>query len=530
MKKVRIVAYLVFIGLLIMAGMASAQVDISPPILKNASVINEKGDVRLTWELTDTVNADLSVKRDSLNINAFTGIHLIQDTSKTTWVDSSSGANSKTRSYKLAYNLEGPGVRQSNEFNTIHTKIDHDICNKENQLIWSRRVIPPESKWLNFFNNLQFLIFDQVYIYLTTSQSLIFNDDIKEMSSWNIYRSEDGNHYTKIDSNLVADDTTFTDHNIEYNHTYKYYIEGVRKDYPGISTKSNRVIIDTEMPEDPEFIHFDKLETKERRIDLKFTIDGNSDLERYVLLRSESLSGPYDTVETFNTRYNKISYTDESVNPQDEVHYYHMASVNSCGTLTTRSDTLSNLLLNVEKQNLNSILEWNEMGRFSNISYKIYRQIGKQVFRSLQTSFQSPYTDNEIETYKGQDTSSKFCYQIKAEIKHDEGIVSTVTSNSECVYIKPQIFIPNAIIPNANNKNNAFKPEFTFIPENYLLIVYNRDGTKVFESRDYQKPWKGRRKGGKKVPGGTYMYYLEVKNPGKKVIRKKGEVTVVYQK
>ncbi|MBS3770851.1 MAG: gliding motility-associated C-terminal domain-containing protein [Bacteroidales bacterium] len=501
MNKANILRYLIFIILLLQTVYGIAQEDISPPVLKNASIMNEEGDVRLTWYLTDTINSDIIIERDSLNINAFTEIHLIKDTSVTTWVDRNSNANNQSRAYRLGYSLEGQGVPSSNKFNTTYLEIDFDICNKENNLIWSR--------------------------YVNSSEIINFNDTI-QIKTWNVYRSIDGNNYTKIDS--ISNDTTFTDSNIEYDHIYKYYVEGVRDSDTSIKSKSNRVSINTEMPEDPEYINFDKLETQEQGLDFEFTIARNSELNRYVLLGSNNLSGPYDTVETFNTQENEIAYTDESIDPQNEVYYYHMASVNSCGALTTRSDTLGNIMLSVEKENLSSILEWNEMGHFSNIRYEISRRIGEQPFRFHQTTYQSPYTDDNPEEFKGQDTSSRFCYQIKAEIQHAQGLVSTITSNSKCIYIKPQIFIPNAIIPNANNGNNAFKPEFTFVPQKYLLIVYSRNGTKVFESRNPRKPWIGRLRNGQKAPGGTYIYYLEVKNPGQPMIRKRGEVNVVYQK
>jgi gliding motility-associated-like protein len=93
------------------------------------------------------------------------------------------------------------------------------------------------------------------------------------------------------------------------------------------------------------------------------------------------------------------------------------------------------------------------------------------------------------------------------------------------------VFIPNAFIPNdnSNERNRRFRPELTFIPRDYLLIIYNRRGKKIFESHNYDNPWKGQMKGGKKAPAGTYIYYLEVKNPGQPLIHKKGQVTLIYR-
>ncbi|MBS3774561.1 MAG: hypothetical protein KGY70_05210, partial [Bacteroidales bacterium] len=70
MNKANILRYLIFIILLLQTVYGIAQEDISPPVLKNASIMNEEGDVRLTWYLTDTINSDIIIERDSLNINA----------------------------------------------------------------------------------------------------------------------------------------------------------------------------------------------------------------------------------------------------------------------------------------------------------------------------------------------------------------------------------------------------------------------------------------------------------------------------
>jgi hypothetical protein len=194
------------------------------------------------------------------------------------------------------------------------------------------------------------------------------------------------------------------------------------------------------------------------------------------------------------------------------------------------------MLLNVNKENLNNVLEWNEIGYLpgADIRYTIYRKIGeKEAFQKLQTTYQSPYIDDQVQSFRGQGKSTRFCYYIKAEINHRDGSQSTLISNTNCVYIKPRIFTPNAIIPNAKNpENKKFIPRFTFVPkrDNYLLIIYDRNGKKVFESNNPEEPWEGRIRGGKKAPGGTYIYYLEVKNPGQQVIRKRGSVTVIYSK
>jgi hypothetical protein len=349
------------------------------------------------------------------------------------------------------------------------------------------------------------------------------------MQNWNIYRSKDGSQYNQIAS--ISNDTTFTDSDVDYDHLYKYYVEGMRAADTSIKSKSNRVVIDTDMPDPPGYIHFQQLSHKEGKVNLEFKISEDTQLEKYVLIRNNP-DGTHDTINTFRTNTLSIDTTDESVNINKGIYQYHLAAVNQCGALTTRSDTLSTLQLNVEKQNLNNVLEWNAPKNKSrkDIRYEIFRKIGDNTeFIEINTTNTTSYTDTEVEAFRGKGKSAQFCYYIRALIKQKNGRKSIITSSVQCVYIKPRLFIPNAIIPNDPN-NNKFKPEFTFIPRNYLMIIYNRNGAKIYESKDPQKPWKGRTRRGKMAPGGTYIYYLEVKNPGQQIIRRKGEVTVIYQK
>ena len=285
------------------------------------------------------------------------------------------------------------------------------------------------------------------------------------------------------------------------------------------------------MPYDPEYIHFTRLAaTDNNKIEMQFNIAENTELDKYLLLRSQTLEGPYDTIKRFETSGFNIQYTDNPGNPGKNIWFYQLASQNSCGALTTRSDTLGNLLLNVANENLMNNLDWNEMHHINktNITYNLYRQIGDQERELLKTAYEAPYQDEKYyKEYIGQGKSARFCYHIEAEIMHEAGYRSTLYSNRNCVYVKPTVFLPNAIIPNDPN-NNTFKPEFTFEPDSYLLIVYNRQGIKMFEEKN--TGWNGKTPNGKNVKPGTYIYYLEFKIPGEPMIRKRGEVTVVYSR
>jgi gliding motility-associated-like protein len=64
-----------------------------------------------------------------------------------------------------------------------------------------------------------------------------------------------------------------------------------------------------------------------------------------------------------------------------------------------------------------------------------------------------------------------------------------------------EVFVPNIITPNGDELNEAFQPRFSCRPAK--LQVFNRWGTKVFETADYHNTWRG-----ENLPDGTYYYYL----------------------
>ncbi len=88
-------------------------------------------------------------------------------------------------------------------------------------------------------------------------------------------------------------------------------------------------------------------------------------------------------------------------------------------------------------------------------------------------------------------------------------------SNKDSVVVKVvefvEIFIPNAITPNGDGRNDCF---FIRGIENFpknQLIIYNRWGNKIYESTSYQNNWNGESQiTGEILPNGTYYYILKL--------------------
>lgn len=93
------------------------------------------------------------------------------------------------------------------------------------------------------------------------------------------------------------------------------------------------------------------------------------------------------------------------------------------------------------------------------------------------------------------------------------------------------------VIPECAHPSNAFSPNGDGINDLWIVtedrctnkvsaVVYNRYGTKVYESKEYHNNWNGTYKG-KPLPDGTYYYVLSFEQVTGANIVVKGDVTII---
>jgi gliding motility-associated-like protein len=125
-----------------------------------------------------------------------------------------------------------------------------------------------------------------------------------------------------------------------------------------------------------------------------------------------------------------------------------------------------------------------------------------------------------------------------ASIESSTWITVQVTDTNNCrtydsIYITIQdcessIYIPNAFTPNGDGNNDGYRIFGNCIQLNQLLI-FNRWGEKVWETKDMEKEWNGYYKGVLQ-PSGVYVYWLSyntmtIQNNIGKVV--KGSITLI---
>ena len=109
-------------------------------------------------------------------------------------------------------------------------------------------------------------------------------------------------------------------------------------------------------------------------------------------------------------------------------------------------------------------------------------------------------------------------------VQSGKGCGTAVASAKVIVYT--DVFIPSAFTPDDNGLNDRFKIFTAGNNKMFHLLIYNRWGQPVFESRDPATGWDGKWKGALQPPG-VYVYLLQLKTARGKEITRQGSVVLV---
>jgi hypothetical protein len=319
--------------------------------------------------------------------------------------------------------------------------------------------------------------------------------------------------------------------NIVQNQTYDLFIEASHND--GIRrSNSNRAQVFTKWTVQTGSINADYATiSAENTIDLSFTARGASGQDKYRLLRSNAQGGPFIAIDSITTSDTIIHFKDDTPFVSG-IFYYKLEMLNNCGTMFSESNLANNIILAGTQSGSAVTLSWNNYADWVGgvDRYRIVRTIGQTnpLTDTLDGQRSLTYTDDVAALIDYSNPASSFiCYHIDAlQGSNVYGIQENSISNRVCFTVIPDIRMPNAFIPNDGEPaNRTFEPVFSFTPEHYELIIYNRLGTKLWEGNG---AWDGQ-VAGKPVPEGVYLYLLRVYNYSSDVKELNGKVVVVYR-
>lgn len=119
-------------------------------------------------------------------------------------------------------------------------------------------------------------------------------------------------------------------------------------------------------------------------------------------------------------------------------------------------------------------------------------------------------------------------YEVQLIVTHPSGCRDTVV---QVLDVEPQVryFLPNAFTPNDDGLNDDYRGNgsFQFMTE-FTLTIWNRWGELLFETRDPNEGWNGRRfNNGVLSPPGVYVCIVQYTGPRGEQIELKGFATLV---
>lgn len=472
------------------------------PVIKFVSVDTASGDVVISWDsLTSPDIQKYIVYEGRTGPDSLAAFALdTLDISETTYVHKESEADSRPVPYTIATLYAEDTSPLADYHYTIFCSAVYDSCNNQMMISWT-----PYIGW---------------------------GDDLV---SYNIHVRNDDGSKSMIPS--LDPDTSYYEYtDIQQNSEYCFIIEAENINF--LSTYSNKICINTNRALPPSYINADfATVTADNKILLQFSIDPNRELNNFMLYYGNSPSEiVVPVVEFTDITTNTLTHTYD-VFSVEKKSYFQLAAVDLCPEKNPviKSNTASNIVLQATEENYLVSLEWDDYinwlagVKYYNV-YRITNSFGTEKIDSL--SFGSnTYTDNLGRLIDNENlVDDEVCYYIEAEENDDNiyGIKGYSRSNRVCISIEPEIFMANAFTPDGNSYNDKIKPFLTFRPESYFFAVYDRWGSKVFETNNADEYWYGKVNGKKNAPAGVYIYYLKIATSGNIILEKKGTITLFY--
>jgi gliding motility-associated-like protein len=291
---------------------------------------------------------------------------------------------------------------------------------------------------------------------------------------------------------------------------------------------SNKTCILTRMQRPPAWINADEATVNSDDIVVSFTIDPMSELNRYSLSKKTGSNGSYAEISRPSAVNGSVRYTDTEAET-DSVNFYLLSAINSCNLPVTVSNEASNIVLSSEIAGQNIVLSWNSYKRWlGNISdYKLFINTGRGFEERAVISASDSVYLQDYQQIMYEVTGNEVCFYVSAsENSNPYGISGLSVSSVVCIAPIENITVPNVFTPNNDLDNDLFKPVLSFTPIDYHLIISDRHGVVLFESRDFLEEWDGTKNGSPQSVG-VCLWFLKLTTPSGKSISKTGTVTII---
>ena len=300
----------------------------------------------------------------------------------------------------------------------------------------------------------------------------------------------------------------------------------------GTVSNSNKSCLSTKMQRPPAWINADQASiNSDNNVSLSFTIDPLSEIHIFRLERKTGQPGTFQEIAQPSSSTGTVLFTDNKADIRN-INYYRLTAINSCNIQSTVSNISSNIVLSLKNEGDDLILSWNSYKKWLGmvLSYRLFVNTGKgfeerAALSNTDTVFILGYKEIMYEV-----SGSEVCFYINAsETSNPHGVTGQSISARICTEPTELITVPNVFTPDNDLMNDLFRPVLSFTPIDYHLIISDRKGIVMFETRDSRSEWDGTQKGNPSRED-VFLWFLKVTTPSGKIISKTGTVTIYHNK
>jgi hypothetical protein len=351
------------------------------------------------------------------------------------------------------------------------------------------------------------------------------------ISAYQIFVREEGGDFYMLDF-VSASTLSYIHSDITTGQHYDYYITTVHTS--GTISQSDIVSVASTYPEPPGLLTLDQVSVLgSSEAEITFSADVSGEINDFRVMKRTQPGAPYSVVATIlNAGSGQLSVTDQF--PTSAEHYEYLVQSlympPSCPEpiVLSESNPGTNVLLTSGTDNQFILLSWTLYDQFpgSLSGYAVERRTGNGDF--IEVDRVGPGVTSWQETIGSLTDGSQSGEMEYRVVALESGGDGESRSNIVAVQVETSLEIPNAFTPGSNDMNFEFRPFFDFAPRDYMMIILDRAGRKLFETSDPGEGWDGRARGGDFVTEGVYVYHIQFTDFTGRFTTRTGNVTVLY--
>lgn len=352
------------------------------------------------------------------------------------------------------------------------------------------------------------------------------------ISAYQIYGREEGGSFSQIDF-VSASDLEYIHTEITVGTRYEYYIATVHTS--GTISLSDIVPVASLYPDPPGTLELDQVSVLgPDEVEIIFSADTGGEINDFRIMKRSQPGAPYTEVAMIvDAGSSPLLITDQFPTSADSYEFLiqslYLAPSCPDPIVLSESNPGNNVLLTALTDNQTVSLNWTSYEHFPQglSGYAIERKGENGEFIEIDRVGPGTTSWNEtLSTLLDGIQTGSLEYRITAlEGNGGEGMSR---SNVTEVHVETSVRLPNAFTPGSNDMNFEFRPVFDFAPRDYLMIVLDRAGRKLFETHDPGQGWDGRARNGDFVTEGVYVYHIQMTDYTGRFSTFTGNVTVLY--